>query len=378
MASLASPAFVVALALLVLNDFALKPLFHNALTGKVSDFAGLFALTLFVATLWPRCARVAAWVIAAAFTLWKTSYAEPLIAAWNAMSPLAFGRTPDLTDLVALPMIPLAVWTAPRLEPWPLPRALQWPLALLAPLAFTATSATPHRVRSTMDVSSTAVIDAAALQTFFDEVAEEHGLRCSDCASLDVGRRYLRLDSERDRGPDELTVQLDSQRRQVHYAAADYGARKRDEVLALSEDIRVGMQQRFPGVTAIAFAEGTQLSALSATEFTIRVPIDGELSVETAEGAKRTLSSIVEAVVRTHGLLAEEDAAGYYVGNRFGAGPDDRELALRPSFASNATLRISVLRQTPNYVDLHEAINRDLAERLGAAFGPAVVTRRDF
>ena len=79
--SLASPAFIAALALLVINDFALKPLLHNAVTGKVSDFAGLFALTLFVATLWPRHRRLASWAIAAAFTLWKTSYAEPLIEA---------------------------------------------------------------------------------------------------------------------------------------------------------------------------------------------------------------------------------------------------------------------------------------------------------
>src|SRR5687767_12389116 len=48
--SLPSPAFISAVALLVVNDFALKPLFHNVVTGKLSDFAGLFALTLFVAT----------------------------------------------------------------------------------------------------------------------------------------------------------------------------------------------------------------------------------------------------------------------------------------------------------------------------------------
>ena len=90
------------------NDFALKPLFHNAVTGKLSDFAGLFALTLFVATLWPQHRRLAACVIAVSFTFWKTTYAEPLIEAWNAVAPFAFGRTVDLTDLVALPMIPLA------------------------------------------------------------------------------------------------------------------------------------------------------------------------------------------------------------------------------------------------------------------------------
>ena len=110
LAPLASPAFIGALALLVLNDFALKPLFHNAVTGKLSDFAGLFAFTLFVATLWPSHRRLAAWLIAAAFAFWKPIYADPLIALLNAISPVAFGRTVDLTDLVALPMIPLRIW----------------------------------------------------------------------------------------------------------------------------------------------------------------------------------------------------------------------------------------------------------------------------
>src|SRR5215510_1564174 len=149
--SLASPAFIAALALLVINDFALKPLFHNALTGKLSDFAGLFALTLFVATQWPRHGRLAAALIAATFTFWKTSYAEPLIEAWNAVAPFAFGRTVDLSDLVALPMIPLAVWAAPRVTPWPSSRALQLCLAVFAPIAFTATSKGQSQIRATAE-----------------------------------------------------------------------------------------------------------------------------------------------------------------------------------------------------------------------------------
>jgi hypothetical protein len=40
-------------------------------TGQLSDFAGLFALALFVATFWPRQSRVAAWVIALAFAYWS-------------------------------------------------------------------------------------------------------------------------------------------------------------------------------------------------------------------------------------------------------------------------------------------------------------------
>src|SRR4029078_13627425 len=38
-------------ALLVTNDLWLKPLFHNALTGKLSDVAVCFLMPLFLATL---------------------------------------------------------------------------------------------------------------------------------------------------------------------------------------------------------------------------------------------------------------------------------------------------------------------------------------
>jgi hypothetical protein len=152
--SLASPAFIAALVLLVVNDFALKPLLHNALTGKLSDFAGLFALTWFVAAAWPRRRRLTAALVGAAFVFWKTGYSEPLIAWLDAAVPFAVGRTVDLIDLVALPMVPLALWMEQRLEPMPLPRALTIGLAVLAPVAFTATSRAPFVVRSTTRVSA--------------------------------------------------------------------------------------------------------------------------------------------------------------------------------------------------------------------------------
>src|SRR5262245_57038141 len=215
--SLASPAFIAALALLVLNDFVLKPLFHNDLTGKLSDFAGLFALTLFVATLWPQHRRLAACVIAVSFTFWKTSYAEPLIEAWNAVAPFAFGRTVDLTDLVALPMIPLALWAAPRLTPWPLPRLLQLAFVVVAPVAFTATARASYVVRDTMDMTHGIAVDEAGLQSFFDQVADERGLRCEECAPLSQGRVYVPV---REGNVRSLVVKLD--REILFFAAGAY------------------------------------------------------------------------------------------------------------------------------------------------------------
>jgi hypothetical protein len=378
LAELPSPTFIVSLALLVFNDFVLKPAFHNSLTGKLSDFAGLFALTLLVGTLWPNYRRMAGWTIAAAFTFWKTSYAESLIEAWNAVAPFAVGRTVDLTDLVALPMIALAVWAAPRLEPWTVPRGLQIGLAILAPLAFTATSSPHYLVRSTLDVSSVSNVDESTLEGFFDQVAEEHGLSCGPCDPLADGRIYYQ-DRTRRKSPDALTVNLDAEQGRLFYETWETGGRQGQElVLALSADIRLGMQERFPSVTTIEFEDDPEAQSRNSTVFTIQVATESALSVETVEQAKRTLSAIVEEVVRTHGLRIGEDAPLYYAGGRYGTSVYNRDLILQPSSASNTKLQVRVTRQTDNYAELHEAINDDLAERLAAAFGPAAVNREDY
>ena len=46
--------FLVAPGLLAANDWLRKPLLHNTLTGKLSDFAGLLAFTIFCNAVFPR------------------------------------------------------------------------------------------------------------------------------------------------------------------------------------------------------------------------------------------------------------------------------------------------------------------------------------
>lgn len=100
--SLRSPAFLLAVAVLVLNDFVLKAAFGNWLTGKLSDVAGVWAFGYFVLVLtrWPR--PVVAAIIAAGFTFWKSPAAAGVIQAWNSVAWPAVGRTVDPTDLLAL------------------------------------------------------------------------------------------------------------------------------------------------------------------------------------------------------------------------------------------------------------------------------------
>jgi hypothetical protein len=261
---LGSTAFCGALALLVLNDFALKPLFHNALTGKISDFAGLFALALFASALCPRRRAACGGAIAGAFVWWKTEHSEAVIDWLNGVMPFTVGRTVDLTDLIALPAIGLGLWAAPRVESWPLPRRAQVALAVLAPLAFTATSAVNHVSRATLALPTTVVSgEETTLQALFDDLAQGRGLRCHVCEPLGDGRVYV---SESGGEVQYLTANYAADTRTVFFEIQS-SARRRGEREAerFEAEIHAALSQRFPDLTTIDATTGyPQFTAFTA------------------------------------------------------------------------------------------------------------------
>ena len=103
-----SPGFLLGLAILAGNDFLWKAHYHNWLTGKLSDFAGLWSITLLtfaIVKIRPR------WVIlfwAISFLFWKSLYSQPLIDSWNQTGLPTIGRVVDLTDLTAIFILPIA------------------------------------------------------------------------------------------------------------------------------------------------------------------------------------------------------------------------------------------------------------------------------
>ncbi len=122
------PLFAV--AVLAINDHSLKAKFHNVVTGKLSDFAGCFFLPLFVSALLALTTRwslkrrmtfgVAATLIIFVPASLSRSAADFICRVVELASiPLGFGRlriAADPTDLIALPMIVLAVLYAERVN----------------------------------------------------------------------------------------------------------------------------------------------------------------------------------------------------------------------------------------------------------------------
>jgi hypothetical protein len=100
--------FIIGLAILLLNDFVLKSLYPNWLTGKLSDFAGLFVFVLFWTAFFPK-QKIGVFILTIVlFVYFKSSFSEPMIELWNNFGFWNIYRVVDYTDLTAFAILPFA------------------------------------------------------------------------------------------------------------------------------------------------------------------------------------------------------------------------------------------------------------------------------
>ncbi len=138
--------FLLALAVLILNDHYWKTIYGNALTGKLSDFAGLILLPLCLAYLFPRLKERAVLWSALFFLFWKTPLATPFIEWYNLIALIPISRVVDYTDYIAFVILPLPWWMIrqpQQFERWRLnlqPARWAWAFLLVTSVSFVATS----------------------------------------------------------------------------------------------------------------------------------------------------------------------------------------------------------------------------------------------
>ena len=80
---LTSDLFVISLIILLINDFILKRYIGNWITGKLSDFAGLFIFPLFWSALFPRFKNGVHLVTLIMFVFWKSILSQDFIVWFN-------------------------------------------------------------------------------------------------------------------------------------------------------------------------------------------------------------------------------------------------------------------------------------------------------
>lgn len=87
--------------ILIVNDFYLKRIFHNQITGKLSDFTGLFAFPFFLSAVFPKHTKSIHVLTALFFLFWKSTLSQPFIDFVN-LTGLNTVRIVDFSDNIAL------------------------------------------------------------------------------------------------------------------------------------------------------------------------------------------------------------------------------------------------------------------------------------
>lgn len=195
---LVQPAFLIGLAVLLFNDFYLKSHYPCWVTGKLSDFSGLYIFTQFVAALARINIRSSAIASAFLFVFWKSSVATPFIEFVNQYSATPIYRTVDYTDLIALGILPLAVrlYSIRVVMRWCF---LKYPIALLSLFAIMGTSTIPPSYNLRFDLRPSPNSNVNSSDNIYENIEQYltgQGMQCRLCEKESSYRDYIDADAK--------------------------------------------------------------------------------------------------------------------------------------------------------------------------------------
>ncbi|MCP4580714.1 MAG: hypothetical protein GY839_03805 [candidate division Zixibacteria bacterium] len=219
---LLKPAFLIALALLLLNDHLLKAAYPGWLTGKLSDFAGLFVMAVFVyavidvitnrsgAAKSKKSILLIHAVVGTAFIIWKTAPVEIMFAEINRFVSIPLpSRVKDISDLMALSILPLSYLYITRYKRPPLKsirhlklgKAATIGILIITGLAIIATS--PGR---RYDIKPNITIETnreyAEILTLFEQVLIDNEIEIKDQHAVTDTSYLYKIDFKRKVPPD--------------------------------------------------------------------------------------------------------------------------------------------------------------------------------
>ncbi len=201
------PAFIIALAVLLVNDHFLKAAHPGWLTGKLSDFSGLFVLAVFVSVNAGRYFKSSKSIIiihitiAFGFILWKIAPVENLFIAINGHIDIPLpSRVKDITDLIALAVLPLSYTFVKRSHDSRLVRRLSYGLqkaasVILILITGAAVIATPPGKKYNLEPGATAETYKSQnrLREIFEQTLAEQDIEIQNITDLDDTTAHYKL-----------------------------------------------------------------------------------------------------------------------------------------------------------------------------------------
>jgi len=160
--------FIIGLIVLLLNDLYFKYSFPGIITGKLSDFAGLFIFPYFLAVFFSNHKLKMYGGTALFFIFWKHEISQAFIEYIAQLTHTHTYRTVDLTDLVALSILPVSYWYFKKNEKNAEDNrfVLSVCIGTVSIIAFCATSQARHTKRLDMAINKEYIVPISKTQVF--------------------------------------------------------------------------------------------------------------------------------------------------------------------------------------------------------------------
>lgn len=203
------PLFLLSLTLLVLNDWIFKSAFHNEITGKLSDIAGLFAFPFLFSILFPRKRTFIHIVTALGFLWWNSPASQGFLSLLNSWH-MPVVRTIDYTDNIALLSIALSHITLKSNRFFQLRPTFKTVLIGLSCIAFLATSLPPRTIREYV------IID----KTYEFEVSKDYLINKLNFIQMELIKKHFH---------DDPNIHFDEEKNIFHYGDIERHYLKTDD-----------------------------------------------------------------------------------------------------------------------------------------------------
>jgi hypothetical protein len=187
---------VISLCALLLNDLYLKWNHPGVISGKLSDFAGIFLVSLLLFALTSPQKLGIAIAVCAAFVWWKSPMSGPFIRFVQEGGVPWFGRVVDHTDLLALGMLLPASWFVDSIDHYQisrggLRRVIAVPAIGITAVAILGTSSIPLVDTYSFQPQTTeSHMQPGLAADVIRAVAEKNGLKCLECDRPAEGGLY--------------------------------------------------------------------------------------------------------------------------------------------------------------------------------------------
>ena len=173
----------ISLLLLFFNDIYWKGIYSNWVTGKLSDFAGVFTVLLIGFFWYPRNKRLVALFAFFLFLIWKSSLSQPAIDFVNLNGIYRVDRVIDYSDLISFLVLPLVIYIHRNESKYLLQTKLfRIPAILLLVVSVAGTSlAAPYHEYVVKKSDVAEKIDAGIARQIIESTIGKYGLLCQEC-----------------------------------------------------------------------------------------------------------------------------------------------------------------------------------------------------